>query len=285
MFANLAGVSQDQGQLFLGSVQVTFSFQPDRPFHGVAPFTLRNASVPAGAGTTFTATATGESNTSVFSNSIGLSTANQAYVATVYQLLLSRVPDPSAAAWVNDLNIGVSPASVVLAIEASPEYLSDQVSLMYELYLRRAADAGGLQFWVSFLQAGGTLEEVAASLVSSEESYFLLGSTNQYFIAGSPGIPSGLYQDVLNRNPSDAEVAGWVTLLDNGTSRFDVSLAFLTSQEYRTNLVQADYMTFLLRPADPSGLTAFVNALNAGVTDQEVLAQIFGSPEGYQLWS
>ncbi len=277
VFANLAGVSQGQGQLFVGSVQVTAT-------NGVAPFTLRNASVPAGAGTTFTATATSDA-TSVFSNSIGFSTPNQAYVANVYQLLLSRVPDPSASAWVNDLNNGASPASVVLAIEASPEYLSDQVSLMYNLYLRRQADTGGVQYWVSFLQTGGTFEEVAASLLSSEEYYFLLGSTNQYFIAGSPGIPSGLYVQVLNRAASSAEIAGWVTLLDNGTSRFDVSLAFLTSQEYRTNLVESDYMTFLLRPADSGGLAAFVNALNAGATDQEVLAQIFGSPEGYQLWS
>jgi Domain of unknown function (DUF4214) len=52
-----------------------------------------------------------------------------------------------------------------------------------------------------------------------------------------------------------------------------------------TDLVQADYMTFLLRSADSGGVTAWVDALNAGATDQEVLAQIFGSPEGYQLWS
>jgi hypothetical protein len=64
-----------------------------------------------------------------------------------------------------------------------------------------------------------------------------------------------------------------------------VSAGFLTSQENRMNLVLADYMTFLLRPADPAGLAAWVNALNAGAGDQDVLAGIFGSPEGFQLWS
>ena len=150
VFANLAGVSAGQGQLFLGSVQAT-------SIHGAAPFTLRNLSVPAGAGTTFTATSTGGEGTSMFSNSVGLSTPNQAYVANVYQLLLGRVPDPTASTWVNALNNGVAPTTVVLAIEGSPEYLSDQVNIMYELYLRRQADVGGTQFWVSYLLAGGTL--------------------------------------------------------------------------------------------------------------------------------
>jgi hypothetical protein len=62
-------------------------------------------------------------------------------------------------------------------------------------------------------------------------------------------------------------------------------VAFLTSQEYRTNLVEADYMTFLQRPADPGGLMTWVGALNEGLNDQTVLASIFGSAEGYQLWS
>jgi hypothetical protein len=90
---------------------------------------------------------------------------------------------------------------------------------------------------------------------------------------------------VLNRAPSIAELAGWETALASGVSRATVAVDFLTSQEYRTDLVQGDYMTFLLRPADSSGLATWVNALNAGATDQQVLAQIFGSTEGYQLWS
>ncbi len=280
VFATLNGVPTGQGQLLLGSVNVTTNHS------GFAAFTLRNLPVPVGS-TSFTATATipaenqegtKSGSTSVFSNSIGMSTANQAYVANVYQLLLSRVPDPSASVWVNDLNNGASPASLVLAIEASTEYLNDQVNSMYNLYLQRPADPGGAQYWVSFLQAGGTFEEVAASIAASQEYFVLEGGTNQGFI-------TGLYQDVLNRSASTAEIAGWETALANGASRFDVSFAFLTSQEYRTDLVQADYMTFILRPADQGGLATWANALNAGATDQEVLAGIFGSSEGYQLWS
>jgi hypothetical protein len=271
VYATLSGVPAGQGQIFLGSVPITSNSS------GFASFTLRNASVPAGAGTTFTATATFQ-GTSVFSNAIGISTPNQAYVANVYQLLLSRLADPSSSTWVNALNNGAAPGSVVLAIEGSTEYLNDQVVAMYKHYLQRNPDTGGQQAWTNFLAAGGTFEQMAEALASSQEYFVLQGGTNQGYI-------TGLYRDVLNRAPSTAELAGWETALDSGTSRASVAVAFLTSQEYRTNLVQADYLTFLLRPADSGGLAAWVNALNAGATDQQVLAQIFGSPEGYQLWS
>jgi hypothetical protein len=271
VYATLSGVPVGQGQIFLGSVQATSNA------NGFASFTLRDAPVPAGAGTTFTATAT-FSGTSVFSSPIGVSTPNQAYVANIYQLLLSRVPDPSSATWVNALNNGASPASVVLAIEGSTEYLNDQVVAMYRHYLQRSPDPGGEQSWTNFLVAGGTLEEVAAELTASQEYFVLQGGTNQGFI-------TGLYFEVLNRGASNAEIAFWESALAIGETRLGVSRTFLASQEYRTDLVQDDYMTFLLRPADSSGLATWVNALNAGATDQQVLAQIFGSAEGYQLWS
>ncbi len=285
VFATLNGVPTGQGQLFLGSVNVNTNA------NGFATFTLRNASVPAGGGTTFTATTStggygaGASppdfpvyDTSAFSSSIGTSTANQVYVANVYQLLLSRIPDPSSAVWVDALDNGVTPATVVLDIEGSTEYLNDQVVAMYKLYLNRSPDTGGEQAWTNFLLAGGTLEEGAEGMASSQEYYVLQGGTNQGFI-------TGLYADVLKRGPTTGDLAYWETALDAGVSRASVAVGFLTSQEYRTDLVQNDYLTYLLRPADSGGVTAWVDALNAGATDQQVLAQIFGSPEGYQLWS
>ncbi len=160
VFATLNGVSAGQGQLFLGSVNVTTNT------NGFATFTLRNAAVPAGAGTTFTATASTSSedfsftsSTSEFSSSIGTSTANQAYVANVYQLLLNRIPDPSSAGWASALDNGVTPATVVLGIEGSTEYLSDQVTAMYNHYLgatRMQAGAVLDQFLASGRDVGGS---------------------------------------------------------------------------------------------------------------------------------
>ncbi len=277
VFATLNGVPPGQGQIFVGSVQVTADS------NGFAKFTLKNGSIPAGSGTTFTATVTipfiFSTNTSEFSAAIPVGgNINNLYVASAYELLLHRFPDTGAAYWVNLMNNGGSAAGVVLGIESSPEYLSAQVSAMYQFYLRRPADPAGAQGWTNFLLAGGTLEQVGEAMVSSQEFYVLQGGTNQGFI-------TGLYDFVLRRSPSTGEVAGWETALDAGVSRASVAIAFFTSPEYRTDLVQADYMTFLQRAADDGGVAAWVNALNAGATDQQVLAQIFGSAEGYQLWS
>ena len=281
VFATLNGVPAGQGQLFLGSTQVTSNA------NGFAKFTM-SVSVPAGSGTTFTATATLSSSTSTFSspNAMG-GNPNNLFVASVYGLLLNRNPDSGASFWVNLMNNGASAAGVVQSIEGSPEYLNDQVDALYSRYLRRSADPTGAQAFTNFLLAGGTLEQVAALLTGSQEYYVVQGGTNQGFIGGldNTGQSGGLYLQVLSRFATAGEVAGWEAALDSGVPRLTVALAFLTSQEYRTNLVQSDYLTFLQRPADSGGITAWVGALNAGATDQQVLAQIFGSAEGYQLWS
>jgi hypothetical protein len=262
-----------QGQTLLGTLSATTNAS------GFATFIL-NVQVPANAGSFFTALATSPSrNTSEFGVAISLTTSpNEAFVASAYGLLLHRAFDFTGTGWIDLLNNGSSTATVLLGIQASDEYLRLQVTAMYTIYLHRAPDSGGGQAWFDYLRAGGTFEGMAAGLTSSPEYFVLQGSTNQGFV-------TGLYHDVLNRSASDAEVAGWVANLNSGASRLDVSVAFLTSQEYRTNLVQADYLTFLLRPADPGGLAAWVSALNAGAIDQQVLAGIFGSPEGFQLWS
>ena len=262
-----------QGDAYVGSQTVTTDAD------GVAIFASN-----AGGGSTevsFRATATNSStnDTSAYSNSIDFNTTQPAFVADAYPLLLNRDMDGSAYSWVNGLSSGAfTPLTMALAMVGSPEYITDQVGAMYLRYLRRDVDAQAEQYWFGFIQAGGTLEAVAEALTSSQEYFVLKGGTNQGFI-------TGLYHDVLNRSASDAEIAYWEAALSAGASRVSVSTAFLTSQEYRTNLVQADYTTFLKRPADNAGLAAWLTALNSGATDQEVLARIFGSPEGYQVWS
>jgi trimeric autotransporter adhesin len=274
-FATPTGTAEGQGKSFLAEMSVTTNAS------GVATFVSPVINTEA-AGNTFTATATNtaNNNTSVFSAAIPLTgTANSLFIASVYGLLLGRAPDAGATFWVNGLNSGTfTPTTAILGIEGSAEYLIDQVDALYLHYLNRAADPSGQAFWVSSLQHGGTLEQVAEGLVSSPEYFSAHGSTNQGYVLG-------LYQDVLNRTPTAGEVNEWVTLLNSGTSRSTVATFFLTSAEYRTDLIDADYATFLLRSPDAGGLATWLNAFNAGATDQEVLAAIFGSPEGYSTWS
>jgi hypothetical protein len=89
----------------------------------------------------------------------------------------------------------------------------------------------------------------------------------------------GLYSDILNRTPSDAEVAGWVSLLNSGTTRQMVAHSFVESIEHRNVFVNGEYMRLLGRPADPTGLTNFVNLMTAGLREDQVDADILSSAE------
>jgi hypothetical protein len=274
LFATPSTTPPGQGQNFLGAISVTTNAS------GVGVF-IFSATLPASAGTAFTATATAPSNnTSAFSMSIGVAgNANTLFVNSLYGLLLNRVPDSASVNWVTALNNGATPSQVVLGIEGSTEYVTDQVIALYNRYLDRNPDPTGEQNWVSFVLAGGTFEEVAEGLVSSQEYFQDHGSTNQ-------GYVTGLYNDVLGRAPSAAELNAWVVALDSGSAtRSQVAVDFLTSTEYRTDLVTGYYNEFLGRAPDTAGLNGWVGALAAGATDQEVLAGILGSPEGFNKWS
>jgi acylphosphatase len=156
---------------------------------------------------------------------------------------------------------------VVQGIEASPEYLDDLVSSLYQQYLQRAADPGGLNGWVGLLQHGGTIEQVISGLVSSPEYYALQGGTNSAFVAS-------LYPSILHRTGSPAEVQAWVNAMARGVTATQVINNFLSSQEYRTNLVEAYYLNDLGVPADAATLTAYVSRLKQGTPDQVVQASI-----------
>ncbi len=237
--------------------------------------------------------AVGSDNVQVV-NFTSATTANQDYVNSVYQLLLGRNADAGASFWVNLLNNGASPSSVVLCIEGSSEYLGEIVNGLYQHYLNRPADAGGLASWTAALSGGTTFESVTASIVGSSEYFGLQNSNNLTFV-------QSLYQNILGRTGNSSEWQTWVSLINSGTSRTQVATTFLTSTEYRTDLItggpttlgtfpyspnwEGYYPEFLGRQADADGLAAWLASMQNGATDQQVLASIFGSPEGFEMWS
>ncbi len=231
----------------------------------------------------------------VFETSLGGLTPNQLFITNVYQQLLHRAPDPAGLAhWAGQLDSGVSPSAVVQEIEQAPlnEYPTDVVTALFQHYLRRAPDAVGLNIWVNQLVGGASIESVTASIVGSPEYFAHQGSTNAGFV-------NGLYSDVLGRPADAGGQALWVGFLNGGGSRNQAALAFQSTTEYWTDLLKGGpwtaynpltnwggyYPEFLHRTADAGGLNYFLEQFVAGVSDQAILAAIFGSAEGYGIWS
>jgi hypothetical protein len=110
---------------------------------------------------------------------------------------------------------------------------------LYVKLLARAADAGGRQNFISFLQGGGTLEHVTALMVTSPEFANLAGS--------DVGFVQALYLHLLGRIGSGAEVSEWVSKIPS-IGRAGVVGAILNSGEFRGDAVQALYGSCSSRP-------------------------------------
>lgn len=134
---------------------------------------------------------------------------------------------------------------------------------------------------VTFLFAG-------ASDVTSYNWYKgAVGDTSTPITGSTPSntrFVQQLYVDVLGRVP-DAGAAAFVSALNASTlTRGGVATAVLTSGEYRTRLITGFYSTFLHRAPSAFDLSFWIPAaFTAGLTDEQISAQFFGSPEYFAL--
>jgi hypothetical protein len=206
-------------------------------------------------------------------NTAVMATDNQRFVGQLYQDLLNRTVDPMGlAAWSGALNSGMSRSQVVMDIENSQEFRTDEVSGLYMQLLQRAPDQRGLMGFVHFLQGGGTIEQVAANIAASSEYFMRAGGSND-------GLVTALYGDLLHRTADAGGRASLDQFLMHGGTRAMAAAGILHSMEFEQNLVQGFYHQFLDRSADAGGLASFTNALSHGATDDMVVAAIAGSNE------
>ena len=148
------------------------------------------------------------------------------------------------------------------------------VSNAYQTYLGRAPDTAGLNGWVAAMQNGLTDEQLEAKFLASAEYIVTHGG------AGA-GWVKGMYQALLNRTPSDAEVQSWVNALNQGLSPQTVAFGFAASRERETHRVEADYETFLGRTPSEAEVDSWVNSFANGLSNEGLVAGFLGSSEYY----
>jgi autotransporter-associated beta strand protein len=174
---------------------------------------------------------------------------------------------------VNNVTLRINYDSrATLTVVPPPDANHRFVIQMYQDLLKRQPDANGLAFWADQLDHGTSRSQVVLVVEASQEYRTVLVQS--------------LYQTYLHRAADPTGLTAFVSFLGAGGTDEQVQSMITGSQEYfqshgSTNdgFLSAIYQDALNRAIDPTGRTAFMNALNNGSSRGDVASIIFGSPE------
>jgi hypothetical protein len=107
-----------------------------------------------------------------------------------------------------------------------------QAYRLFRAAFDRAPDKTGLGYWVSQLEHGMSLKDVAKGFIESAEfsAGAGSGSSTSFFV-------SALYRNVFDREPDEAGLRFWSNAIDTGTSRAEVLAALSDSGENRAKVL------------------------------------------------
>jgi hypothetical protein len=186
-------------------------------------------------------------------------TPTEQYVQSLYLADLGRAGTKAELdSWLGVLAGPGGAQAVAQDIAGSTEALDHLVQGWYLSYLGRTAQNGEEDGFVTALRGGASRESVLAVILSSPE----------FYARAQTLIPSGtaderyvqaLYQHVLGRAPSAAEVQSMVADLPTA-GRTGVALGFLNSTEFRTDQVEGYYNALLHRPGDATGTSGWIHS-------------------------
>jgi hypothetical protein len=135
---------------------------------------------------------------------------DRTWLQSIYHDLFGRTPDePGFEFWLSRLAAGTPRDYVALAFAASTEREQLRIVAAYGAFLGREPDEAGLSFWLGAVTRGLTNEELVAQFLSSDE-YFHSPSRGQ---GSTAAWIRSVYQDLLHRTASDAEVNSWLTAM------------------------------------------------------------------------
>ncbi|TFW13307.1 DUF4214 domain-containing protein [Duganella callida] len=106
-----------------------------------------------------------------------------------------------------------------------------QAYRMYQSAFNRTPDNAGLGLWISNMDKGMSLSQVAAYFIASDEFIKRYGAA-----PSDTGFVTLLYKNVLHRDPEAAGLAHWLDQLHGSLSREDALVAFSESNENHTNV-------------------------------------------------
>jgi hypothetical protein len=235
------------------------------------------------------------------------------FVNNMFKETLDReVDNEGRDYWVGEMMKDTAPvtgADLIASIVYAPEYVEKQktneqiVADMYASMLGRTDaaenDKEGFDYWVGCLNNGMTVQWIVSGFCGSDEfkgicedlgveaGTYQSQSILDYNVTRTAFV-AGLYQDVLGRAGSEAELTYWVDALtaeENQQTAAQAIGGFVFSKEATSKPVDDDafvnmlYKVFMGREADAEGLAYWKGQLADGAAREAVFNGFLGSEE------
>jgi hypothetical protein len=196
--------------------------------------------------------------------------SNKAFVTGLYQDLLGRAPDSaSEKAWVTALNNGMTRNQIIDAFLNSAERRTLLVRSLTTQLLGQPSSQ-------SNLPAGTDAAEIGQAILASPEfaaraAILRLSPQQRVYI-------EGLSKALTGRAPTTSELGILANELIAGTRTIVVAGLWESNQHLATR-VDSVYRSILHRPADPTGITVYVQMLQQGGTEDDLTRTLLASVE------
>ncbi|MCR5478044.1 MAG: DUF4214 domain-containing protein [Lachnospiraceae bacterium] len=229
----------------------------------------------------------------------------EAFIIRMYRNTLDREPDADGLAfWVDLLTSGtIDGANTAAGFINSPEFqakgLDDEafLTVMYDAFFGREADAEGWDFWLGLMQSGYTRGQVLSGFVNLPE---FTGLCEQFGIlrgmmdpegnpynAGITRFVSRLYTKCLGRPAESEGLYYWVQMIATGqftpmrvaTKEFFFSDEFQSKERTDAEYLEVLYQTFFDRGSDAEGLAYWQSWLDQGIPRSEIIYGFANSNE------
>jgi len=238
-----------------------------------------------------------------------LTASIRALVREYYLDILDREPDQAGwDYWTNEIlrimNLGIYVGEGFQA-EArlffnSLEYLNKNttdtefVTDLYQAFLQREPDAGGLAFWVGELNCLTRDMLITQFAYSAEFQAYLSNQFGADTTRPENNMVNDFYRGILGRLPDDGGFNAWLQQMRlaqcSGAQAvkdlsYQISLLFVQSQEYtnrnrnNTQYIEDLYNAILRRGGDCAGFQAWITVLNGGMPREQVLQFFTNSTE------
>ena len=238
----------------------------------------QTAGTPTSGTTSATVSATATIHEQLLPNGT-VGTPDENWIQQVYRDLFNRQPEMQGFDyWTAELDAGESRFDVayqIIQVLEFEEFQHDTVTALYQQYLGRAPDPGGLAYWSAYLYQGGTIEGLSEALVSSPEYYQVHGGGTV------EGFLTALFQDALGR----AVRSGRTDLFRGADGQWSLSRRRGSRCFLQRRIPSRPRKRTIRRVPESSGrprrLSYFAGEFDDGLTDQYVISQLLASDEYY----